>query len=704
MMVGNRKIMLVSLLSLATIILVLLLMSLESQAAEILIDGIPGRDIATGEPRPLSDPTTYTVTKTTDDGSSGTLRRCLSEVKAGDTIVFDTDFFSSPSPATITITSGFLLIDKDNITIDGSGAGVIIDGSQLTSVYDDGFRIASDNNIIRGITIQNFPGDGVDIRDGAQGNRIENCIIRGNGRGGTGRRGVRVDGNGTTGNTITKNSITDNDGPGIVTTNGGNAELAPPIINSVISSTDTITITGFALPGVTVELFRDRGGEGATFLGDVKADSYGNFTFTGTLTTPLGGDNVTATATYASGNTSMFTCYPIPIPNLVWPISGTTTFDGPFSSPFGPRFKASDDRYDWHRGLDIPVPTGTLAYAVADGTVRCAGKCPGYSDPIIVQLEHEDGCYYCNYLHMLTNTVETGYLVTQGITVGLTGGTESLDHLHFEIRRGGYYQRNAINPFVYLPYTDTLGHTAIISGVYVHTASMTPTVTARVVVTALANELDFNRLALTVTDGTEELDWRAADLHVFNIQKSTIEHPEVLDNPYVDDICIMPAPFNKTSGEYRIDFVFYGLEGDNSVTLTAEAADVHSNVRSTTTSKMAGGVTISPTQVISSTWPGTTITYTHILSNGSGITPTLKLNATSAQSWTVQVSPSSITLLPYQQSEIKVSLTVPTSTCGITDCIAVTAADTTGTIQVIGVDVTSVPCPSFLPVIMKNYP
>jgi len=687
--------MLISLLSLATMILVLFVMSLESQAKEIPMGGVFGRDKATGEPRPLSASTTCTVT-ITDDSGEGSLRQCLLDAEAGDIITFDPNVF----PTTITITSGPLpYIDKGNITVDGSGAGVIIDGSQLITDWYDGFRITSNNNTIMSLAIQSFPSDGLEIRGGTQ-NRIENCVIRGNRK-----RGVIVTGTNAAGNTLTQNSITDNDGSGIITANGGNAELAPPIINSVVTSTNAITVTGFALPGVMVELFRDPGGEGATFLGDTTTDSYGNFTFTGTLTTPLGDDNVTATATDASDNTSMFNCYPIPIPNLVWPISGTTTFDGPFSSPFGPRFKASDYRYDWHRGIDIPVPTGTPAYAVADGTVRCAGDCPGYSDPVIVQLEHEGGCYYCNYLHMLTNTVKTGDPVTQGITVGLTSGTESLDHLHFEIRRGGYYQRNAINPFVYLPHTDTLSHTAIISGVYVHTASGTPTVTARVVVTAPANELDFNRLALTVTDGTRELDWRVADFHVFNIQKSTIEHPELLDNPYVDDICIMPASFNKDDNEYRIDFVFYGLRGSDSITLTAEAADVHSYVMSTTVSQPAGGITISPGYATYYAWPGNVVAYTHVLSNSSGTSHTLNLGAKSAQSWTAEVSPPSVSLNNGEQKEVTVYITIPTGICsGATDCTVVTAADITGTIQAIAIDVTSVPY-LFLPVIMmKGYP
>lgn len=42
--------------------------------------------------------------------------------------------------------------------------------------------------------------------------------------------------------------------------------------------------------------------------------------------------------------------------NAIWPLSGNSTPDLPQSSPFGPRLKASEAfRYDFHRGLDLPV-------------------------------------------------------------------------------------------------------------------------------------------------------------------------------------------------------------------------------------------------------------------------------------------------------------------------------------------------------------
>jgi hypothetical protein len=637
-----------------------------------------------------------TVTSTADRGP-GTLRQCLLDAEKGDTITFDPNVFPEGNPVTITITSGRLPnLDKDDVTIDGAGAGVIIDGSSLSSEFDDGLRITSHRNTIKGLTIQNFPGDGVDILDGAQGNRVEHCAI-----GGNGQRGVRVAGSNATGNTITRNSITDNGGSGIITTDGGNVELAPPIINSVVTSANNITAAGLALPGVVVELFVDPGGEGATFLGSTMADDEGYFTLVVTGVT-LGDDNVTATATDGAGNTSMFTCYPIPIPSLIWPLSGSSTPDGPFSSPFGPRLQASEDfRYDWHRGIDIPAQIGTSVYACTDGKVRCAGVCSGYSD-LIVQLEHEDGCYYCNYLHMSGISVTTGQMVTQGMAVGTTGvSTSGFAHLHFEIRRGGYYQRNAINPFVYLPYADTRGPTPVIGGLYVHTASVTPTVTAWAVVTTPANELDFNRLEVTVTDGAQECDRRAVDLHVFNMQKSTIEHPEALDDPYVDHVCIMPARFNKDSDEYRIDFIFYGLQGSDSITVTAEAADVHFNRVFSSARQNAGRVSIFPNYAESWVSPGMTATLIHTPSD----TYTFALSTAcgrSREQWGVQVNPSSVTLGPGESDTMTVTVAVPaTVPVGTVDYIAVTAVSE-HEVQAVVVDV-AIAARTYLPTVLKGY-
>jgi len=646
-----------------------------------------------------------TVTNNNDSGP-GSLRQALLSVSVGSIITFDLTAFPPDNPATITLLSLLPEIITGSLTINGSGAGVIIDGSQLSSVYDDGLRITSNNNTIMGLTIQNFPGDGVDIRDGAQGNRIENCVIRDNGRGGTGRRGVRVDGSGTTGNTITRNSITGNDGPGIKNSDGGNRELPWPIITQITTGPSDITVRGFAQPGVTVEVFADPATEGQIFLGDDLVDGTRRFTVFSS-TASLESMNMTATAIDGQGNTSEFA------QALVWPLSRSTTPDGSFSSAFGPRLKASEDyRYDFHRGLDTYAMTNTAIYAVANGEVRVAGTHPAY-DSTVVQLCHPtcDQAEYCsNYLHVLTNTVPVspGHPVEQGDVIGYTGESESgFPHLHFEIREGGLYQKDAVNPFKYLPYDDTVDHTVVINGVYMHTPGPEdPTVTARAIVTALRNELDFNRITIMVDNGSKT-DQRTIDFQALNKEMTTVENPEILDKPYINDVCIMPTRFNRYSDDYRIDFVFYGLQGGNSVTLTAEAADVHSNVVTTPDlPQAAGGITIFPDFAELWVSPGMTGTYVHTLTNTTGDTHTFTLDTLSAhgqERWNVHVIPSNVTLGPGMSAAITVTIAVSDAVAtGTIDCIAIMAISGDG-IQAIAVGVITA-SRVYLPIIIKNYP
>ncbi len=124
---------------------------------------------------------------------------------------------------------------------------------------------------------------------------------------------------------------------------------------------------------------------------------------------------------------------------------GATAFaDLPIASPFGPRPLASeDDRYDFHRGIDIATPEGTPVFAIADGVVRIAGSHPSYSDPL-VQLRHfrpgqtscdDVGCYHSNYMHLTQAVVVEDATVNKGDLIGYTGSSESgFAHLHFEIR------------------------------------------------------------------------------------------------------------------------------------------------------------------------------------------------------------------------------------------------------------------------------
>jgi len=147
---------------------------------------------------------------------------------------------------------------------------------------------------------------------------------------------------------------------------------------------------------------------------------------------------------------------------FVWPVSGSDSVDLPQSSPFGPRQMASESfRYDYHRGVDIPISAGTELYAIADGVVRRAGlDVPGYSDGM-VQITHtlSERSVYSTYLHLSAVNVTQGDTVSRGDVVGLSGASVSgFEHLHFEIRDGGYTQMYNVNPWGFLPFVDTASH------------------------------------------------------------------------------------------------------------------------------------------------------------------------------------------------------------------------------------------------------
>jgi hypothetical protein len=134
---------------------------------------------------------TYTVSSSEDTGP-GTIREYLQKAQSGDTIIFDPLIFPPKNPTTIFIKTGLGLI-QGGITIDGSNAGVILDGGDADKGTGGGLlHILSDNNVVKGLQIINFPRDGIFIT--GQGNIIggdrtkgtgtlgEGNLISGNGR------------------------------------------------------------------------------------------------------------------------------------------------------------------------------------------------------------------------------------------------------------------------------------------------------------------------------------------------------------------------------------------------------------------------------------------------------------------------------------------------------------------------------------------
>ena len=89
-----------------------------------------------GTTRPPLPPTlaapqlqTIIVTSTSDSGP-GTLRDALSQAPSGALITFDPTVFPPDNPATIFILSALPELAQGQLTIDGSNAGIILDGSQ----------------------------------------------------------------------------------------------------------------------------------------------------------------------------------------------------------------------------------------------------------------------------------------------------------------------------------------------------------------------------------------------------------------------------------------------------------------------------------------------------------------------------------------------------------------------------------------------
>jgi parallel beta-helix repeat protein len=135
---------------------------------------------------PVSGATILVVSSTSDSGS-GTLRQAMLNASAGDVITFSSSVFPPTNPATIFIKSALPTLTRNNVSIDASNAGVIIDGSQAPP-GTRGFVVAADLCVIRGLTVQRFTWDGIWIETGADGNTIGGDRYVGIGPNGQGNR------------------------------------------------------------------------------------------------------------------------------------------------------------------------------------------------------------------------------------------------------------------------------------------------------------------------------------------------------------------------------------------------------------------------------------------------------------------------------------------------------------------------------------
>ncbi len=124
-----------------------------------------------------------------------------------------------------------------------------------------------------------------------------------------------------------------------------------------------------------------------------------------------------------------------------WPVPGSQRL----SSDFGYRKDPFEGDIRFHRGIDIPAPTGTPVVAVKSGVVT--KNFTGVSYGNLIEIDHGKGLS-TRYAHNAENLVKVGDFVKKGdliATIGSTGRSTG-PHLHFELR----LNNKALDPLPWL--------------------------------------------------------------------------------------------------------------------------------------------------------------------------------------------------------------------------------------------------------------
>ena len=123
----------------------------------------------------------------------------------------------------------------------------------------------------------------------------------------------------------------------------------------------------------------------------------------------------------------------------LWPVEGIVT------SSFGEREDPFNGEGEFHAGVDISAPSGTVVRATGDGLVDSAGMRNGYGRQ--VEIDHGHGVR-TSYAHLSGMTVVAGQSVVRGQVIGYVGrtGRSTGPNLHYEVRINNV----PVNPHKYL--------------------------------------------------------------------------------------------------------------------------------------------------------------------------------------------------------------------------------------------------------------
>jgi uncharacterized repeat protein (TIGR01451 family) len=255
---------------------------------------------------------------------------------------------------------------SDNLVGGDTGAERnLISGNQGFGVYL--WSTGTSSNTIRNNYIGTDRGGTMALPNGWSGVALQNgvqfnTVGPGNVIAHNSEHGIHVYNPDSLYNTITQNSIHDNDGMGIDLDDGGNTELATPVITGFDIGAGVVT--GTTCANCTVEVFSDSTYQGQVYEGQTTADGAGGFTFSKGAS--LTGPHLTATATDADGNTSEFSD-PAPPANTSPVLSDLP--NQIFDQTTSPTSTIDLWAYAW----DAQTPTDALTYTIEGAPPAGAG-------------------------------------------------------------------------------------------------------------------------------------------------------------------------------------------------------------------------------------------------------------------------------------------------------------------------------------------
>lgn len=121
---------------------------------------------------------------------------------------------------------------------------------------------------------------------------------------------------------------------------------------------------------------------------------------------------------------------------LYWPVPTSSASIGRYSSAFGPRKAPTSGASTNHRGIDIPVKSGTAVYAAYDGIVMAVSKSNLRGNYVLIY--HSAIGLSTLYQHLTSATVQKGDNVSGGSQIAISGntGVGTGAHLHFGVMVG----------------------------------------------------------------------------------------------------------------------------------------------------------------------------------------------------------------------------------------------------------------------------